>query len=222
MLFQKPRSEIQHFACLYLHIFHWKCWRKTQDHVVCFCFHDLKCQGALEGSINLTAFPHINYPWTVLRLPTLLPLPPADDPAPHFTEKMEAIRRGHPLATITRLQPAHGSQRQCPDSYMITHLCSQRHPHSPTQRCPSSNCLLSLLPQLFSVCRRWASWSLWASSLAGVWQPPQERRDIRSSFCPQWVVPYPKSLHSWPNFFSHETKKNPLSNYFSGFLRLTA
>lgn len=58
MLVQKPRSgEIQHFAYLYLHIFHWKCWRKTQDYVVCICFHDLKCPGALEGSINLTVFP---------------------------------------------------------------------------------------------------------------------------------------------------------------------
>lgn len=31
----------------------------------------------------------------------------ADGLAPQFTEKTEAVRRGHPLATIARLQPAH-------------------------------------------------------------------------------------------------------------------
>lgn len=149
--------KTQHFAYLCLHIFHRKCWRKTQDHVVCVCFHDLKCQGALEGSINLTVFPQINYSGMVPRLPTLLPPSslPADDLTPQFTEKNGSSQKGS-----STHHHHHHKAPTCPWvlEALPIHLCSPPRPHSPTQGCPSSNCLFSLLPQLFSVCRRQAPW----------------------------------------------------------------
>lgn len=131
MLFQKPRSdEIQHFAYLYLHIFHWKCWRKTQDHVVCFCFHDLKCQGTLEGSINLTVFPQTNYSWIVPRLSTL-PLPRCQQ----MVLLLNSLRKRKQSEGVIPSPPSQGSNlpmgpEALPHSYMRIHLCSLPRPHS--------------------------------------------------------------------------------------------